>query len=893
MITGFKALTRLSFLVASLSLGAPAWAGGMQANHTASMAWSANALSALSAARLDDEPENANGSTEDDEAPESEKWADFIEDKDLIEGYFNLYRDRETGELFMEIAPDQIDEEFIYYSYTRDGSRRDGMRVAGLVGENSVLSWRRRYQQVDVISRNTAFSIDEDSPLARSAGTNISNPILITLDIISENDATGAVVVKANDLFMTNSLVRIGQQTVIGRLFGIAQGSLSARKTNIQSVRAYEDNIEVVAEYVFDWSGARTPAAFSDTTTVQHSFVRMPEDGFEPRRADPRVGFFTQRRTNLTRVDGNPAEDLIQRWRLEKTDPDAEVSDVVEPIVFWIENTTPVEYRDYVRRGVLAWNPAFEAAGFRNALSVEIQPDDADWDAGDVRYNVLRWISSPSPLFAGYGPRYTNPRTGEVIGADIVIEHSAVRRWIQTDRLFPESASAAGTGAFEAHDPRDHEASDSINAEEVFEAGLDIDVSEHVAMNAGFAQLASAALAGGGSDPELSQRIVEEGLLYLVVHEVGHTLGLSHNFMGAFYSALDDLNGETGRLSNNLSASIMDYPGINISADRDRQGYYFPTAPGPYDYWAIRFGYAPEIADPDTRTAHLNRSTEPGHVFANDADVMRAPGSGMDPRVNTHSLSTDPIGFAVRQIELSRVTMDSLVDITAVEGASWQETRNAFDLLMGLYFQSVNVIAPFVGGVYSDQAFVGQDNAPPVPLMPVPGDEQKRAIRELGRLIFADDAFDFPPEVIARLQTERRSFDARLRPTEPELQRLVGRVQSRALFYMLNPRALNRLTDSTAYGGDYSAREMLHDLTHEIFSGRSESVYRRNLQIFYVNQLDRIRASGRLQQVPATAIHDTLRRIENMHSGPDFWMSQDTRAHRRFVREMVAQALQG
>ena len=179
----------------------------------------------------------------------------------------------------------------------------------------------------------------------------------------------------------------------------------------------------------------------------------MPDNDFSPRFDDPRVGYFTEQVTDLTSISVTPYRDLINRWYLVKQNPDAAMSDPVEPITFWIENTTPMELRETIRDAALAWNHAFEAAGFSNAIRVEVQPDDAEWDAGDIRYNVLRWTSSPNPPFGGYGPSFVNPRTGQIIGADIMLEFVFVTNRLFQDRVFETAALGLpdSTGSFLGH----------------------------------------------------------------------------------------------------------------------------------------------------------------------------------------------------------------------------------------------------------------------------------------------------------------------------------------------------------------------------------------------------------------------------------------------------------
>ena len=170
----------------------------------------------------------------------------------------------------------------------------------------------------------------------------------------------------------------------------------------------------------------------------------MPDNDFQPRFDDPRVGFFGQTINDMTSTSATPYRDLINRWHLVKKDPAAELSEPVQPIVYWIENSTPTEFRSTIKEAVESWNLAFEKAGFKNAVVVKMQPDDATWDAGDIRYNVLRWTSSPRPPFGGYGPSFTNPRTGQILGADIMLEWVFVTNRIQQDKLFDVAAMPGG-----------------------------------------------------------------------------------------------------------------------------------------------------------------------------------------------------------------------------------------------------------------------------------------------------------------------------------------------------------------------------------------------------------------------------------------------------------------
>ena len=259
-------------------------------------------------------------------------------------------------------------------------------------------------------------------------------------------------------------------------------------------------------------------------------FVEMPDDNYEPRVADQRVGYFSTKITDLSTYDYFKGKDLINRWRLIKKDPTAEISEPVNPIVFWVENSTPEEIKPFVVEAIELWNVAFEKAGFKNAVVAKIQPDDAEWDAGDVQYNVIRWASTPSPRYSGYGPSVANPRTGEMIAADIVQEFNSISYGYRLRKIW---------GYDEENDP-------------------------------------------------LRQWIVS-----LTLHEIGHTLGLRHNFKASWLYGPTEIHDKSVTGKNHIG-SVMDYDPINIAPEGVEQGNYFPTVPGFYDIWAIAFGYTPD-----------------------------------------------------------------------------------------------------------------------------------------------------------------------------------------------------------------------------------------------------------------------------------------------------------
>ena len=376
------------------------------------------------------EEESAKGAEEKSEEKEPKTIAELTEESDRYDGLFLLFQDRKTGKLKMLIREGQIGQEFIYFTFIRDGVPEAG-HFRGRFRSNTIFSVRKHFDRIDFVRENTSFYFDPESPLARAADANITHAVLAVQKIVAEDEEKGEYLIEADDLFLTEAFVQItpspDPDSKEEKKFGI--GKLSEEKSKIVSLKNYPENTDVIVEYVYEnptpirAEGNEVTDSRFISVTYQHSLIQVPENDFKPRFEDPRVGYFTRRQTDLTTPHPVPYRDMIERWYLEKKNPGDELSEPVEPIVFWIENTTPHEIRDMIKQGGEAWNRAFETAGFKNALQIKVQPDDAEWDAGDIRYNVMRWTSSPNPQFGGYGPHFENPRTGQTIGADIMLEY--------------------------------------------------------------------------------------------------------------------------------------------------------------------------------------------------------------------------------------------------------------------------------------------------------------------------------------------------------------------------------------------------------------------------------------------------------------------------------------
>lgn len=777
------------------------------------------AASLLAAPVVAQEEDNGNGNGEE----ESEKtYAELVSDLRVNEGIFNFYRDEDSGETMLSLAEDQLDTPFIYHAQTMDGVVEAG-HFRGSYRQTRMVEFRRHYNRIDVISYTPRYQFDEHNPLSGAKDANISEALLATLEIEADDD--GRILVKADSLFKSQALHRVApwaNPNASGPQFSL--GQLSSERSRILRERVYEDNMDVVVDYVFvnEEPVVAGSSAIVDprsiTITLQHSFIALPDNDYQPRRDDARVGYFSQQFDQMTSPDWAPYGDVINRWDLEKKDPDAELSEPVEPIVWWIENTTPEAWRDTIRQGVEDWNIAFEAAGFKNAMEVRVQPDDADWEAGDINYNVLRWTSSPQPPFGGYGPSLANPETGELIGANIMLEFVFMSNRWALGELFSQGAEASEFNQFD-------------------DATVHCSLGHELQMGHMMAAL--------GEKPRMSDEfaddeILVQGLRHLIMHEVGHTLGLNHNMKS--HGLWDNDEVHNGELTQGvLAGSVMDYNPVNIAPVDKTQGDYYSYIPGPYDLWAIEYGYSPALDDPEAEEERLenilSRSHEHELAFGNDADDMRAPGRHIDPRIMTGAMSSDPVAYAVDRFDLVNHKYGNLLDTAREEGESHQQLLTSANMLFGQYRGQANVVSRYIGGVYIERAVVGQDEEI-APYTPVPRDKQQQAMEALANYVFAADTLESMQPVLNHMQQQRRGFSHYGDNEDPKAHAMILNMQRGVFDHILHQNVLERLTDTALYGNEYRLNDMMDDLTAAIFvGGRDLTTVSQNLQIEYVNRL--------------------------------------------------------
>ena len=728
--------------------------------------------------------------------------SEFIEEGEfeLIEGLFDIYYETEEDTYYTIVNEEDLSKEFIYFYYIISGAQAGGAS-GGDMGDSSVLEFRKFKDDLALYKKNTIFNYDQSNNISKSTLTNILESFVGRFEVkINEEDK---YLINIDKLFLGEMLVGLTPPKEYAEYYSLILGRIDDKKTYISRVKNYPKNTSIEVTYGFfnpspKASVDAVPDARYSSIVARHMFVEMPDSDYEPRVADQRIGYFSTKITDLSTYDYFKGKDLINRWRLIKKDPSAELSEPVNPIVFWVENSTPEEIKPFVVEAIELWNIAFEKAGFKNAVVAKIQPDDAEWDAGDVQYNVIRWASTPSPRYSGYGPSVANPRTGEMIAADIVQEFNSISYGYRLRKIW---------GYDEENDP-------------------------------------------------LRQWIVS-----LTLHEIGHTLGLRHNFKASWLYDATEIH-DKSITGNNHIGSVMDYDPINIAPEGVQQGNYFPTEPGPYDIWAITFGYTQEMSDAD-RQSLLAQSTKPEFIFGTDDDAMGSPGGNTDPRNKRYDMSSDPITYTVQRLQIIDNKINELPEIFNEPGSTYTELKATFDSLLRDKGRFAESIAIQIGGVYSNRLVVGQESGM-APFEVVPYKEQKRAMKALNEHLFANDAFVFSPEILKLLQSEKRAASYGNSDDDPKIHDRVLRMQTSALSFILHPRVMKRLTNSSKYGNEYLPNEVLQDIFDGIFVAREiPNTFKMNLQSAYVDGLINAMSDERYDEISRSAIFNSLLKIRN------------------------------
>ncbi|MGE5660362.1 MAG: zinc-dependent metalloprotease [Actinomycetota bacterium] len=833
----------------------------------------------------------------------------LIKNTHKLPGLFTLYNQPETRKFYLEIQPEQLNKKFLCFITLDSGIGEAGI-FSGLPLKDFLFQLRRQQNRIEFVIPNINFRTNPSDPQARSIDRSFSESILYSLPIKSIHPQRQSLLIDLGDLLMSDRRDLPGLQTDIPVLLG--PGYTADLETSyLKTVKSFPLNVEIDSVYSFSGDND-SPLKYLPTLPdnrafnlgVHYSLIEVPtHNGYRPRLADERVGYFLSAYKDLSNQSSSePFVRYINRWHLEKQDPTAAVSPPVKPIVFWLENTVPIEYRDAIREGVLLWNQAFEQAGFKDAIQVKQMPDNATWDPADIRYNTIRWSSSFRPAFAGVGPSRVNPMTGEILDADIILDDNIVRQIKRGYRVLIEqnqSLVAGGQNSVSAHPcavgqfsrylkalgmgeettgqashvgiPTDdlptlveqyqrQSRSSLLQMVSASDLCFGLESSKQFAVGAmALSMLQNGGAANGGRVPQVEE-YVRQYLRYLTAHEVGHTLGLRHNFHGSTLLGPEELNNPEIARSQGLTGSVMDYLPVNLAPLGQKQGDYFPLVVGPYDRWAIEYGYksvnGPSQNELQALAEVAGRASSPQLSYATDEDTY----DSLDPAANTFDLSHNMLRYSEWQLENARALWQKLAGKTSLGSEGYGELRAMFDTVFGYYTQQVMNTTLYVGGQSFSRDASGEEAAATgpsssrLPFELIPVEKQREALMMLQKYVFAEDAFQFSPELLNKLAPSRWEHwgsPALVFPLDYPIGDRVTFLQRFVLRVLFSPVRLTRLRDAelkVAEGKTLTLPELFDILQTgiwtEILQASDKKVklssFRRSLQREHLNVLTAI-----------------------------------------------------
>jgi hypothetical protein len=786
--------------------------------------------------------------------PKYPAYSELLADSQTIEGMIKLHR--KDMKLYGELSPGDLNKDLIVVIAIARGIAEKPL-LGGMswnFGNDWVWQFRKTDDRIQIVRRNVRFRAAKGTPQEKAVHFAYTDSVLFSLPIATVSPS-GNDVVDLTPVFMSD----------LPQIASVLQGfNFAPDRSSWASVKGFKDNVEIQVAATYASAGLKSfdtvPDSRGVTLHIHYSISRLVETGYQPRLADDRVGHFLTVIKDYSKTDGDDQfVRYINRWDLRKAEPAAAVSPPVAPIIFWIEKTVPYQYRAPVRAGILEWNKAFEKAGFVNAIEVRQQPDDATWDPEDINYNTFRWITSSAGL--AIGPSRVNPTTGQILDADILFDADFIRHWREVYEINIPEVGEPSVGPLGIE--HGLEGLEGVPPYLRHNHSMLCDCPRGMAQQLAFGAMA---LAEGGKPipKEQLDQLIMDGVKAITIHEVGHTLGLRHNFIASAWLSMDELNDPEKTRTTGLAASVMDYLPVNISPKGKKQGDFFSTVVGPYDYWAIEYAYKPFPGGTQGEVAELkkiaSRGTEPALNYATDEDAgLFDP----DPLVNRFDLGKDPIEFARRRVELINQILPGLVDQIVEPGEGYQRARRAFDSLLNEHARAMTFVARFIGGVYVHRDHRGDPNARP-PLVVVEPAKQREALDFLEQQVFGPEAYQFPTKLydyLAPTFWHHWGMEGMTRPDFP-VHETILHAQEMVLVQLLSSSTLERLIDSEmkvpAEEEVFTAAELLRRLTASVFRETEKlqegkftdrrpaiSSLRRNLQQAYFERLSEL-AMGNL-----------------------------------------------
>ncbi|HEX2250084.1 MAG TPA: zinc-dependent metalloprotease [Gemmatimonadales bacterium] len=852
-------------------------------------------------------------------------WKSFSEvtkNAKVQQGLFTMYSKRDNT--YISLAPNQLDRDYLLVTQLSQGIGELGIDGGSSV-RSDLIRFHRSGDRIELWVVNPRFAAASGTPMARTVEYSFGHSVAQSFAIATMRD-NGEILIDLTS-FLLSDWADLGsvfqgvaaQRKLSGSIF------LDRERSSVQRLQLFPGNFEAEVRLTYQSNRNLRLDAIADyrwiPVGVHYSILELPRTPMRPRYADERVGYFVSAIKDFSR---DTAETFfvrfVNRWRLEKRYPGAAISEPVKPIVYYIDRTVPLEWRPWVRAGILEWNRAFEEAGFRNAIQVLDAPDDTLWSAEDARYSTVRWTATNRSVYA-VGPSNVDPRTGEILNADVLVSAS----WIQTWR--GESGEyLAPTAAVRSVFVEDSAASRPEAESRLCSLGEGLRRQ---------GTLTRALLAARGKNESAAARMyIGQALKALIMHEIGHTLGLRHNFRGSAGITRAQLADRAYTREHGHGVSVMDYSPPTLSLDSKKPAEYYAPTIGSYDRWAIRYGYTPLATSgsashakgaeaiapewrPDAESAGLRaiaaEAADPSHLYGTDEDAGFG-GLGLDPTVSRYDQTDDPLGWARDRVALINSLFDSLPARMVAPGEGYARLRAAFTDLLTDRWYAMLITTKYLGGAMTARDHRGDPAARPA-FVTVPAAVQRQALAFIAEVGFGEQAYRFSPHLLSHLGPNRWRHWGSLPGADGRidfpLHDWAMTQQGALLDQLLDPAVLSRIRDAELRATDtqptVTIPELFATLTEAIWSEvgypaadgrpalpRNVTSVRRDLQRLYLNSLIRMIVNP-LPDTPEDA--RTLARVTLAELGSQLDRARRaeldtyTRAHLIDSRERINQAL--
>lgn len=811
------------------------------------------------------------------------------------EGLFDTYQ--KDGHLYLVVPRERLGADFLL-----NFEIAQGIGAAGLFGgtmleifEARLVALERNGASVYLVQRPHRYTAPEGTPAAEAVRLTFGSSVLESAKIESMR-GDSALVIDVHDWFVSD-LSNISQRVGFAaseRPDQPANVTFDKGRSYLESVKAFPRNVNVRAKLTFKTNGRTPLRSVPDDrylpVAIHYTLATLPETPMAPRLGDDRMGYFLTTHKDFSRRDTTYFVRYVNRWRLEPGERVGELWRPKQPIVYHLDPTIPEEFRDDVAAGIEAWQKAFEVAGWKDAIVARPLPEDAD--AEDIRYATIRWNVSDEPGYGAIGPSVVDPRTGEVLDADLLFEGQFILGFRNMWRNLGNPAAMLESAL-----------SPSADAYARVAAGGEW-ASFGVALEAQGGLLRAFLAARGELAPgePVPDEFVGQALRWVTMHEVGHSLGLRHNFGSSQDTPLEKLHDRAWAEKNGVVSSVMDYHAPNLAPAGQPNGYYYTPVVGSSDEWVITYGYTPDAA---RAQALAREAARPGHAYGTDIDLI----AGVDPTVNIYDLAANPLDWSVQRTALIADLIPRLPETLLKDGSAYADLTSAFQMLLGQYASALAPAVKYIGGHYVYRTHVG-DEADRGPFVPVPKAEQRRALDLIVQRGLAESAFRLPPALLARLAPAHwlhwgsdALFDGR--QDFPYHERVLA-IQTVLLSQLTNPMRLARIRDAEMRFGARNVLtipELFGDVTRAVWSevwaapGRNVSATRRDLQRAYLDRMTEIlvnppeRTPADARALARVGLQDLDRRIRQRLTPPSEFDAY-TYAHLQESRERIAKALQ-